>query len=134
MTNAQIADVFDEIADLLEFTNANPFRVRAYRNGARTLRDLHESASGIVESGERELTDLEGIGKDLAEKIATLVKTGELSQLNDLRAQVPPSLRDLLRVPGLGPKKVAALHRELNVNTLAELKHACESQKVRALK
>lgn len=134
MTNAQIADAFDEIADLLEFTNANPFRVRAYRNGARTLRDLHESVAGIVESGERPLTDLDGIGKDLADKIAALVKTGELSQLNELRAQVPPSLRDLLRVPGLGPKKVAALHRELNINTLAELKAACEAQTVRGLK
>lgn len=134
MTNAQIADAFDEIADLLEFGNANPFRVRAYRNGARTMRDLPESAAAIVESETRDLTELEGIGKDLADKIATLVKTGALPQLDELRGQIPASLRDLLRVPGLGPKKVAALHKELKIDTLDELKAACESQKVRALK
>jgi DNA polymerase (family X) len=67
MTNAQIAAVFDEIADLLEFQNANQFRVRAYRNGARTIRDLTEPAESILADSSRSLTDLQGIGKDLAD-------------------------------------------------------------------
>ena len=84
MTNDRIADTFDQIADLLEFQNANPFRIRAYRNGARIIRDLPERLSAIVEDDQRQLTDLDGIGKDLAEKIATLISTGELAQLNEL--------------------------------------------------
>ena len=73
MTNHEIAAVFDQIADLLEFQGANPFRVRAYRNAARTIHDLPESAADIVADPERSLTDIEGIGKDLAEKVAALV-------------------------------------------------------------
>jgi DNA polymerase (family 10) len=134
MTNARIADVFDEIADLLEVQGANPFRVRAYRNASRTLRDLAEPVAAIVADGQRKLTDIEGIGEDLADKCATLVKTGELPQLNELRQAVPQGVRDLLRIPGLGPKKAAALHKELGITSLDELKTACQSGRVRELK
>ena len=82
----------------------------------------------------RKLTDIEGIGKDLAEKIATLLATGTLPMLIELQATIPASVLTLSRVPGVGPKKAAKIHAELGVSTLAELRTACEQQRVRALK
>ncbi len=134
MTNQEIADVFEHVADLLEFEGANPFRVRAYRNASRTVHDLAEPAAQVVVDPERSLTDFEGIGKDLAEKVATLVKTGTLPLLDELRAKVPESVLAILRVPGLGPKRAAQLYRELKVATLEELCAACEAHAVRELK
>ena len=134
MTNASIADAFDQIADLLEFQGANPFRVRAYRNGARTIRDYSEPLTAIVPEGKAKLMEIQGIGEDLANKIVTLVATKELPMLKELREQVPETVLALLRIPGLGPKKAAALHKELGIKTLDELRAACETGKVRALK
>jgi len=134
MDNSQISEVFDQMADLLEFQGANPFRVRAYRNGARKIRDLPEPVTGIIADEKRKLTDLEGIGKDLAEKIATLAATGKLPQLARLLEEVPESVLTLMRVPGLGPKKAAVLYDELGVTTLQQLKQDCETGRVRTLK
>jgi len=134
MTNADIATVFDQVADLLEFRGANPFRVRAYRNAARTIRDLPESAADIVRDPERSLTDIEGIGKDLAEKISTLVETGSLPMLEELLSEIPESVLAMLRVPGLGPKRAAMLYHELHVATLDDLRAACQAEQVRQLK
>jgi DNA polymerase (family 10) len=134
MNNSQIAAVLDQVADLLEFQAANPFRVRAYRNAARLLHDLAEPVTAILADTQRKLSDLPGIGRDLADKIAELVETGELPQLNELLAAVPPSVLTLLRIPGLGPKKAAALHAQLGVSTLDELRAACEAGRVRELK
>jgi DNA polymerase (family 10) len=134
MTNAEIAAVFDQIADLLEFQGANPFRVRAYRNAGRSIQDMPESIEEILADEARELTDLAGIGKDLAQKIATLVQTGSLPMLEELLSEIPESVLAILRVPGLGPKRAAALHRELGVSSLDELREACESHRVRDLK
>ena len=134
MTNAEIASVFERIADLLEFQGANQFRVRAYRNAARTIHDLSESAADIVADRDRSLTDIEGIGKDLAEKIATLVETGSLPMLEELLAEVPESVLAILRVPGLGPKRAAILFHELNISTIDELREACQQNRVRGLK
>ncbi len=133
MTNREIAAVFSQIADLLEFQNANPFRVRAYRNGARKIADLSEPLSAIVSDAERELTGIEGIGKDLAEKIVTLLATGTLPMFNELLAEVPSTVLDMMRVPGLGPKKAAVLYRELAVATLDQLRAACQNQQVQVL-
>lgn len=134
MTNTRIADVLDQVADLLEFQDANPFRVRAYRNAARTVRDHGEPLAAIAADPQRKLTDIAGIGKDLAEKITTLVETGKLPMLEELLAEVPESVLGLMRVPGLGPKRAATIHRELNVNTLEELAEACRQHRVRELK
>jgi len=133
MTNAEIADVFDQIADLLEFQGANPFRVRAYRNAARTLREMTESLEQMVYSHPEALTEISGIGADLAEKISTLVKTGTLPLLEELREQVPIGVLEVMRVPGLGPKRAAALYRELGITSLEQLREACLGQKVRDL-
>lgn len=134
MTNARVAELLDEIADLLEFQNANPFRVRAYRNGARVVRDLPEALTSIVARGSAALTEYVGIGQDLAEKITTLVSTGDLPLRQELLAKVPESVLAMLRVPGLGPKKAAALYNELKIATLEQLRAACEKQQVRELK
>ena len=134
MSNHEIAAVLDQIADLLEFQGANPFRVRAYRNAARTIHDLPESAALIAADPERSLTQIEGIGKDLAEKVATLVETGSLPMLDELLAEVPESVLAILRVPGLGPKRAAQLYRELKIATLDELRAACQSHQIQELK
>jgi DNA polymerase (family 10) len=135
MTNREIAAALDQVADLLEFQNANPFRVRAYRGAARRAKDSSESLAGIArERGAAALTELDGIGKDLADKIVELATTGKLEFLDGLLAEVPPGVLDLLKVPGLGPKKAAALNKELGIQTLDHLRAACEAQAVRALK
>ncbi len=134
MTNSEIAAAFEQIADLLEFQGANPFRVRAYRSAARTIDELPEALAEIAAYPERSLTDLDGIGKDLAGKIETLLATGSLPMLDELLAEIPESVLAILRVPGLGPKRAAVLYHELGVATLDQLREACELGKVRALK
>jgi DNA polymerase (family 10) len=134
MTNASIADTFDQIADLLEFQGANPFRVRAYRNSARTIRDYPQPLDHLAAEGVKRLTQIEGIGEDLAQKIITLVGTGELPMLVELKSQIPESVLTLLRIPGIGPKKAKALYDKLGIKTLADLRAACEAGCVRELK
>lgn len=134
MNNAQIADKFDLIADILDFQGANPFRVRAYRNSARTIRDYTDSLAWIATQEKQKLTDIDGIGDDLALKIVQLVETGDVPLLKELREQVPHSVLALLRIPGVGPKKAAALHKQLGIVSLDQLRAACEEHKVRDLK
>ncbi len=134
MNNAEISAAFQLVADILEFQAANPFRVRAYQNAARTIQDLHEPLEKIAADPQRELTDLPGIGKDLSEKIHTLVESGSLPMLEELKEQVPQSVLAMLRIPGLGPKKAAVLHKELGIHTLEQLKVACQECRVRELK
>ena len=134
MDNTLIAVTLERIADLLEFQGANPFRIRAYRNGARTIRDLIEPVASIVNDDACQLTDIPGIGKDLADKTATLVRTGSLPMLEELQAEVPASVLALLRIPGLGPKKAAVLFKERNIESLDQLRAACEAGEIRTLK
>ncbi|MEM8946225.1 MAG: DNA polymerase/3'-5' exonuclease PolX [Planctomycetota bacterium] len=134
MNNREIAAVFEQLADLLEFQGANPFRIRSYRSGARKIADLSEPLGSIVADPDRQLTDLDGIGKTLAEKTEELLTTGKLKALEDLLSELPASLMALLRVPGLGPKKAAVLHKQLGVASLDELRVACTEQRVRDLK
>lgn len=134
MNNAQIADVFEEMAELLEFQGSNPFRIRAYRNAARTIQDLNESLSEIAKDESRKLTDLDGIGQELAEKISKLLETGSLPQHQKLLEEVPKGITALLKVPKLGPKKVAALYEQLKITNLEELRAACQQKQIRELK
>jgi DNA polymerase (family 10) len=133
MQNADIARIFDEVADLLEVQDENPFRIRAYRSAARTIRDYSDSLEDVVQTGTPALTDLPGIGEDLADKIRTIVKTGSLPMHADLSKQVPPGLLDLLRVPGLGPKRVELLHARLGVQSAADLGRAIRTGRIRKL-
>jgi DNA polymerase (family 10) len=134
MNNRDVAAAFDEIADLLEFQNANPFRVRAYRNAARRINDLPEPLSKIAADPNRELTSIEGIGKDLAQKIGELLETGSIAMLEELRSAIPGGVLAMVRIPGLGPKKAAALHKELGITSLDALRAACQAGKVEAIK
>ena len=134
MTNQKIADIFDQVADLLEFKGSNPFRIRAYRKGARVIRDHSESVIEIINNDPSNLTEIDGVGKDLAAKCVELVQTGKLPMLDELLEEIPKSVMDLLRVPGLGPKKAKAVHDQLGITTLDELKKACEEGQVRTLK
>lgn len=134
MDNSTIARVFDELAELLEFKGENPFRIRAYTQGAKAIRDLDESVADIIADPNRNLVDLPGIGKTLAEKTETLLQTGTLPQLEKLRQEVPEVLIQMARIPGLGAKKAAKLQQELDIESLADLRAACEAGSVAKLK
>ena len=124
MSNADVARVLVDLADLLEIQGANPFRVRAHRGGARTVETLAEPIALLVEDPERSPDELPGIGKDLAEKITSIVETGRLDQLDELREQVPAEVVAMLRIPGLGPKKVGVVFKDLGIESLDALEAA----------
>ncbi len=132
MHNAEIADLFDTLADLLEIEDANPFRIRAYRNAALTIRQYARSMQSLIEAGE-DLTELPGIGEALAEKIKTIVKTGRLPQLDEVRARTPAALSDLMAIEGLGPKRVKTLYKELNIRSLDDLRRKAKDGKIHEL-
>jgi DNA polymerase (family 10) len=131
-TNATIAAVFDEIADLLDIQSANPFRVRAYRNAARTIGDLGTDVTTLMARG-MPLTDIPGIGDDLANKIKEIVETGSCAFLKRLEQDVPPAVAQLLQVPGLGPKRVKMLWHDLDIQTMEQLLQAAQAQRIRDL-
>lgn len=130
--NDEIARVFEEIADLLEIEEANPFRVRAYRNAARTVSTLGVELNELLSRGE-DLTRLPGIGKDLAGKIKEMVESGHVAALDKLHHEVPASLEALLKIPGLGPKRVKMLYQELGIKSLAQLQRAASEGRLRAI-
>lgn len=130
--NADVAAVFEEMADLLEIEGSNPFRIRAYRNAARTLRDLPREVGAMLDEGE-DLTELPGIGEDLAAKIREVIETGTAAALEEHRKKVPKTLTELLRIPGIGPKRVKALYRDLGIRTLDQLQKAAQDGRVRTL-
>jgi DNA polymerase (family 10) len=134
ITNAEIAETLELMADLLEIDGANPFRVRSYRNSARVIRDLPEAVADIVADNPKRLLEIDGIGESVAQKCETLVKTGRLPQLEELKAKIPEGLLLLLRIPGLGPKKAAALYKELGITNVQDLEQACREGRVRQLK
>ena len=131
--NNQIADLLDEIADLLDLQQANPFRIRAYRNAARLLRGLQREAADMLAKGEK-LEELPGIGADLAGKIRDVVETGGTELLYRLRRELPHGLVELLRVPGLGPKRARLLHDQLRIASLAGLRAAARTGKLAKVK
>lgn len=134
MDNGKIADHFDEMADLLEFRGENPFRVRAYRNGSKAIRELGESVAAILGDADRKLEDIPGIGKTLVAKAEVLVETGALPQLEKLRSEVPEIVLSMARIPGLGAKKAVVLHDQLGLKTLDDLRRACDQDVVKDLK
>src|SRR5690349_21654552 len=130
--NADIAAVFEEIADLLELEGANPFRIRAYRNAARTIGGLATEAYVLLEKDE-DLTTLPGIGRDLSEKIKEIISTNRCGLLDRLRTEFPPAVAELLRIPGLGPKRVRHLYHDLDVQTVEQLYSAARGGRICAL-
>lgn len=132
MDKDRVAAALSEIGTLLELQGESPFRCQAYHNGARAVEGLETDLATLVANGR--LGEVRGIGETLREKITTLVTTGRLPFLEDLRAKTPPGLLQMLRIPGLGPKKVKALHDLLHIDTLEGLKAACETGQVAGLK
>lgn len=132
MDNEQIAKSLKQLADLMEFQGVNPFRLKAYRNGARSILELPQTITSMIEAGD-DLTKLDGIGKSVAQKCKELCETGKLQQLEDLFKEVPKSVLEFLNIPKLGPKKAAVLFNDLNLTTLDQLKAACEAGKVAEL-
>jgi DNA polymerase (family 10) len=130
--NAEIADRFEHLADLLELEGANVFRVRAYRNAARFIRGHPRSMAELLDEG-ADLAELPGIGADLAGKIATLVRTGRLPLLEKMAARIPAPLVAMTRIEGLGPKRARALYRALKVRSLEDLARAARSGRIREL-
>lgn len=131
--NIEIAAIFDQLADLLEIENENPFRVRAYRNAARVITGLSKNVADLIKE-DVDLTELPGIGNDLAEKIKTIVKTGELPLLKETETHLPPILTELLKIEGLGPKRVQLLYKKLGIQSLSDLKKKIVSGKLRELR
>jgi DNA polymerase (family 10) len=132
MTKDDVADALEECGTLLEIQGESPFRCNAYHNGARALRSLSENLDELIQ--QKRLGEVRGIGDTLREKITTLVTTGKLPFLEKLRSQVPAGLVEMLRLPGMGAKKVKALHDTLDISTIDQLKAACESGEVAKLK
>ncbi len=129
ITNRKIAEIFNEIADLLDIDGENPFRVRAYRNAARTVLGYPRQMADLVEEG-FDLTTLRGIGKELAKKIDEMVQTGKLAYLETLKQTHPPQIEALLKIPGLGPGRVRLLHKLLHINSLDDLEKALHEGKL----
>jgi DNA polymerase (family 10) len=127
--NSDIADIFNRVADLLDIEGENPFRIRAYRNASRIVGGLPRNVADMVKEGE-DLTQFSGIGKDLAGKIKEIIETGTLGQLIELEQKTPPELSRLMRIEGLGPKRVQLLHRKLGISDLDGLKKAAEEHQI----
>jgi DNA polymerase (family X) len=130
--NSDIAEIFDRVADLLDLSNADQFRIRAYRNAARTIASLSRRAADMVKHQE-DLTQLPGIGKDLAGKIKEIVETGSLTRLKELESQVPAQLITLMKISDLGPRRVLTLHNKLGISAPDELEKFARNGRIRQL-
>jgi DNA polymerase (family 10) len=124
--NAEIAAMFNQTADLLEIKGENQFRVRAYRRAARTVEGLPQSVRSML-AAEADLSELPGIGKDLAGKIANIVETGHFDLLDSLKKKLPGDLGEMTALPGLGPKRIKLLYSKLKVRTLGDLRRAVKA-------
>jgi len=131
--NAEIAGMFDQTAELLEIKGDNPFRSRAYRNAARVIERLPESITSLLKAGE-DLSELPGIGKDLAGKIAAIVATKHFDVLEKLKRELPGDLGEIAALPGLGPKRVKLLYDKLRIRSLEDLRRAVKSGRLRELR
>ncbi len=131
--NAHIAKVFNDYADLLEIEAANPFRVRAYRNAAQVVNSQPQAIYDLLKKG-ADLSELPGIGKDLAGKISEIVRTGELKDLEKIKHRLGGEISELLHIGGLGPNRVKLLHEKLHISTLKALEKAALSGKIKTLR
>jgi DNA polymerase (family 10) len=131
MDNREIAAVLNEISQLLELAGENPFKIRAFAQGARTIETQDRPAAELIHSGE--LARIKGIGATLSQQITDLVRDGETALHRDLKQRFPEGIREMLRVPGLGPKKVRELLERLNIRSLGELEYACHENRLAVL-
>src|SRR5271166_3189771 len=131
METARIAQILDEMGTILEIQGENPFRCRAYHNAAQVLSSLPADLSEMI--GDGTLRAVPGIGETMHAKIVQLATSGHLPAYDELRRSTPPGLVALLRVPGLGPKKIKALHDTLRIESLADLRAAAEAGRIATL-
>src|SRR2546423_9912796 len=129
MRNAEIAAHFDELGDLYELDGAVVYRIVAYRNAAKAIREAPVSVAELARQGKA--TTLSGVGKTIAEKIDALLETGQIPSAAKLKAKYPPGLVEVTRIPGLGPKKARKLFDELGVDSIDALRAAIEQEKLR---
>ncbi len=127
--NTDIANILSQVGDLLDIQGENQFRVRSYRNVARTVKSHSKNLKDMVENGQ-DLTQISGVGNDMAGKIQEIVETGKLQQLEDLLKKTPGELSDLMRLESLGPKRVKTLHEKLGVDTLDDLEKLVKEHKI----
>src|SRR5436853_2435764 len=132
MGKEQVAEILVNIATLLELKGENPFKSRAYLNAARALEAMSEHLDTVI--AEERLDEVEGIGESTRKKICELVMTGKLAYYEELKAATPPGLVLMLEIPGIGPKKIKALHDELGIETVEQLEQACKDGRVAKLK
>jgi DNA polymerase (family 10) len=132
VNNEEIAELFTKTANLLEIQGANRFRVRAYRNAAITIQNAPESLADLIAQG-ADLAELPGIGRDLASKIREIVKTGKFSLLLEIEKQIPEDLADLMKISGLGAKRIKKLYDKLKIISLKDLEAAAEAHKIQKL-
>ena len=131
MDKEQVAEILAEIGTLLELKGENPFKTRAYANAARTLEGLSEPLEKII--AENRLGEIKGIGDALQKKITDLVTTGKLAYYDELKASIPAGMVAMLQIPGLGPKKIKALHEKLQIESIEQLEQACKEGRVATL-
>ena len=131
MQNQRVAEIFNNIAKILEIKQENPFRIRAYEKAAQNIRELSEDIQALVE--EERLSEIPGIGQDLANKIKEIVSTGKLKFYEDLQKTIPPGLLDLLNIPSVGPKTAWNLYKKLNIKTIEDLEKAIENNNLTGL-
>lgn len=131
MDKEKVAEILVEIGTLLELKGENPFKTRAYSNGARIIESLAEPLETVI--AEKRLGQIKGIGEALEQKITELVETGKLKYYEELKASIPPGLIEMLAISGLGPKKIQALQKHLGVDSIDKLEAACKAGKVAEL-
>ena len=127
MTNKQIANAFDELANLMELHGEDEFRIRSYRNAYLTLRKVDRP---LAELDDTELTAIKGVGDAIAKKIRELVSTGKMPTLEKYREKTPPGVVEMLDVNGFGPKKVAVVWHDMGIESIGELWYACNENRL----
>ncbi len=131
MTVREIINLLEELGTMLDLKEDNPFKSRAYFNAARSLELYGGDVIELIRSGK--IADEKGFGKALVEKLTELVQTGKMSYYEKLRAEIPDGLFDMLKIPGLGAKKVRAIYNELGIRSIGELEYACRENRLRDL-
>ncbi|MCM8821746.1 MAG: DNA polymerase/3'-5' exonuclease PolX [Candidatus Omnitrophica bacterium] len=131
MKNNEIADLFDEIADVLEFTGDSVFKINAYRKAARRIREASEDIEQLYQAGQ--LSKIPGIGKGIAEHIEEYLKTGRISKYKNLISEIPPTFVEMMKIPNLGPKTLKLIYDNFKIQTIDDLKSALEKEEILAL-
>jgi len=132
MKNLEIAEALNDLAELSDYAGDNPFKARAYRVAALTLKQLETPIEPIAEQGLEALKSLPGVGTEIAEKIRQYLQTGTIKRLEELKAQIPMGILHLLRLPGLGPKTVKMLYEEFGIDSVEKLREVMASDESKA--